>query len=164
MAEMQREPVPRIDADELGTALAFLSFARNCVLKKAEGLSDEQLRRVMVPSGTSILCLVQHLTEAERCWFGHHLAGADWDVDREQGMVVATSRTAADVLEAYRVAIAASDRAIRYVGDPAARFVIPIEGNRHSLRWLMAHMSSETARHAGHADILREQLDGVTGR
>lgn len=45
-----------------------------------------------------------------------------------------------------------------------ARFAVPVEGNRHTLRWVLAHMTSETARHAGHADILREQLDGTTGR
>ena len=61
MAETQREPVPRVDSGELDTALAFLSFARHCVLKKAGGLSDEQLRRVLVDSRTSILGLVQHL-------------------------------------------------------------------------------------------------------
>ena len=66
MAEEQREPVPRNDSGELDTALAFLSFARHCVLKKADGLSDEQLRRVLVDSGTSILGLVQHLTTGDR--------------------------------------------------------------------------------------------------
>ena len=162
--ETQREPVPRVDAGELGTALAFLSFARHCVLKKADGLSDEQLRRVLVGSGTSILGLVQHLTEAERSWFGHHLAGAPWDPDREHGMTVPAGRDSAGVLRAYEAAIADSDSAIRAAGDPEARFVIPIEGNRHTLRWLLAHMTSETARHAGHADILREQIDGTTGR
>jgi hypothetical protein len=94
MLETQREPVPRIEAGELDTALAFLSFARHCVLKKADGLSDEQLRRVMVDSGTSTLKLVQHLIEAERCWFGHHLVGAAWDADGEHGMTIAASRTA----------------------------------------------------------------------
>src|SRR5687767_1208648 len=69
MAETQREPVPRVDSGELDVALAFLSFARHCVLKKADGLSDEQVRRVLVDSGTSILGLVQHLAEAERYWF-----------------------------------------------------------------------------------------------
>jgi Protein of unknown function (DUF664) len=65
-----------------------LSFARHCVLKKAGGLSDEQLRRVLTGSGTSILGLVQHLAEAERYWFGHHLAGAAWDTGQEYGMAV----------------------------------------------------------------------------
>src|SRR5215472_14878989 len=105
MAETQREPVPRIDSPELSTAQAFLSFARHCVLKKASGLSEEQLRRVLVDSGTSILGLVQHLTEVERYWFGHHLAGAAWDDDQEDGMTVPAHRAAADVLADYRAAI-----------------------------------------------------------
>jgi len=138
MAETQREPVPRDDSGELGTALAFLSFARHCVLKKAGGMSGEQLRRVLVGSGTSILGLIQHLTEAERYWFGHHLTGAAWDPDGEHAILAA--------------------------GHPEARFAIPVEGNHHTLRWVLAHMTSETARHAGHADIIREQIDGTTGR
>ena len=164
MAETQREPVHRVDSGELDTALAFLSFARHCVLKKAGGLSGEQLRRVLTGSGTSILGLVQHLAEAERYWFGHHLAGAAWDPGHEHGMTVPAGRGPADVLADYRAAIADSDRAIRAAGDPDARFAVPVDGNRHTLRWVMAHMTSETARHAGHADILREQLDGTTGR
>jgi uncharacterized damage-inducible protein DinB len=164
MAETQREPVPRVDSGELVSALAFVSFAGHCVLMSAGGLSDEQLRRVLVGSGTSVLGLVQHLAEAERYWFGYHLAGAAWDAGREYGMTVPASRAAADVLADYRAAIEDGDRAIRAAGDPDARFVVPVDGNRHTLRWVMAHMTSETARHAGHADILREQLDGTTGR
>jgi len=164
MAETQREPVPRVDTGELDTALAFLAFARHCVLKKADGLSEAQLRRVLVGSGTSLLGLVQHLAEAERYWFGHHLAGAGWDPGQELGMAVPAGRTAAVVLQDYRTAIEASDRAIHAAGDPEARFAAPVDGNRHTLRWVLAHMTSETARHAGHADILREQIDGTTGR
>jgi hypothetical protein len=111
MAETQREPVPRVDSGELDTALAFLSFARHCVLKKAGGLSDEQLRRVLTGSGTSILGLVQHLAEVERYWFGYHLAGAAWDAGQEHGMAVPAGRAAADVLAGYRASIADSDRA-----------------------------------------------------
>jgi uncharacterized damage-inducible protein DinB len=164
MAETQREPVPRVDSGELDTALAFLSFSRHCVLKKADGLSDEQLRRALVGSGTSIIGLVQHLAEAERYWFGYHLVGAAFDADRESGMAVPADRAVADVLRDYQTAVDESDRAIQSVGDPEARIAVAVEGNRHTLRWVVAHMTSETARHAGHADILREQLDGVTGR
>jgi uncharacterized damage-inducible protein DinB len=164
MADTQREPVPRVDSGELDTALAFLSFARSCVLKKAAGLSDEHLRRVLVESGTSIIGLVQHLAEAERYWFGYHLVGATRDADSEYDMAVPADRAAADVLQDYRESIEQSDRAILGLGDPEARVAIPVDGNRHTLRWVIAHMTSETARHAGHADILREQLDGTTGR
>jgi Protein of unknown function (DUF664) len=132
--------------------------------RRPTGLSDKQLRRVLVGSGTSILGLVWHLAEAERYWFSYHLAGAAWDVGREYGMTVSANRAAVDVLRDYRAAIEDSDRAIRDVGHPEARFVVPVDGNWHTLRWVMAHMTSETARHAGHADIIREQLDGTTGR
>ena len=98
MTETQREPVPQNDESELDTALAFLTFARESLLKKADGLDDEQLRRVLVDTGTNVLGLVQHMTVGERYRFGFH-----------------------------RDAIADS-------------------------------------RHAGHADILREQIDGTTGR
>jgi hypothetical protein len=79
-------------------------------------------------------------------------------------MAVRASRAAAGVLRDYQAAIQDSDRAIRAAGDPDARFAVPVDGSRHTLRWVIAHMTSETARHAGHADILREQLDGTTGR
>ena len=129
MAETQREPVPRVDSGELDTALAFLSFARHCMLKKTGGLSDEQLRRVLTGSGTSILGLVQHLAEVERYWFGHHLAGAAWDAGQEHGMAVPADRAAADVLADYRAAIQDSDRAIHAAGDPEARFAVPVDGS-----------------------------------
>src|SRR5215813_11547493 len=100
--ETQREPVPRVDSSELDTALAFLSFARHCVLKKAGGLSEEQLRRVLVGSGTSILGLVQHLAEAERYWFGYHLTGASYDMEADLGMAVPADRAVAEVLADYQ--------------------------------------------------------------
>ena len=160
MSETQREPVPRVDTGELGVTLSFLAFQRHCVLKKADGLSEEQLRRSLVASGTSILGLVQHLAEAERYWFSHHLAGVDYAWESDLGMTVPAEEVIAD----YRAAIEESDLAIKAAGDPEALMAIPVEGVRKSLRWVLAHMTTETARHAGHADILREQLDGATGR
>jgi uncharacterized damage-inducible protein DinB len=164
MTETQRQTVPRNDAGELDTATAFLTFARNCVLKKADGLSEEQLRRVLVDSGTTILGLIQHLTVGERFWFGHELLGVGSDQEWDFSMDVPADRGAEQVLQGYRDAIEASDAAIRSVGDPAALAARPVDGVLLSLRWLLAHATSETVRHAGHADILREQLDGVTGR
>ena len=162
MPETQRQPVPRNDGGELDTATAFLTFARECVIKKTDGLDEEQLRRVLVGSGTTLLGLVHHLTFAERVWFGHSVAGGPNPGDAD--MTVPEGLTAADVLAAYREAIEESDAAIRAAGDPDRPCAISIEGRFHTLRWVLAHMTSETARHAGHADILREQIDGVTGR
>jgi uncharacterized damage-inducible protein DinB len=164
MAETQRKPLPRNDDGELDTAVAFLAFARESVVKKTEGLDDEQVRRPMVGTGTSLLGLVRHLTDGERYWFGHHVAGLgsadDWDFSME----VPPDRGRADVLDAYRAAIADSDRVIREAGDPQKPVAVPVDGEWLTLRWVLAHMTSETARHAGHADIIREQIDGTTGR
>ncbi|HSZ45245.1 MAG TPA: DinB family protein [Streptosporangiaceae bacterium] len=164
MAETQRRPVPRVDSGELDTALAFLNFNRESVLKKTEGLDDEQLRRRLVPTGTNLLGLVQHLAQAERNWFGYHLAGAAHVRSPGSGMRVPRGRATAEVLDDYRAAIAASDAAIRAIGDPEAHLARLVAGQHLTMRWLIAHMTSETARHAGHADILREQIDGTTGR
>jgi len=164
MAQTQRRPVPRNDSGELDTALAFLNFNRECVLKKADGLDDEQLRRVLVGSGTNLLGLIQHLAGAERSWFGLHLTGVKRPEGYKQGMRVPKQTTAEAVISDYRAAIAESNAAILAAGDPQTLLAKPVSGQRLTLRWLLAHMTSETARHAGHADILREQIDGTTGR
>jgi hypothetical protein len=164
MAETQRQPPPRNDDGELDTALAFLTFARECVVKKTDGLTEAQLRRVLVDSGTTLLGLVHHLTLAERLWFGYYAAGRQAEDPGEVDMYVAPDRTPGQVLAAYRLSIEASDAVIRSIGDPARPVAIPVRGTSPSLRWVVAHMTGETARHAGHADILREQIDGTTGR
>jgi hypothetical protein len=163
MTESQREFVPRDDRGELDTALAFLRFARHCVLKKTEGLDEELLRRALVPSGTSLLGLVQHLADGERYWFGYHVAGRP-DTDITFSMDVEAGREADEVLADYRAASAESDAILTAVGDLETPVSRPVDDELLSVRWVVAHMTSETARHAGHADILREQLDGVTGR
>jgi uncharacterized damage-inducible protein DinB len=164
MAQTQRRPVPLTDSGELDTALAFLDFCRESVLKKTDGLDETQLRRVLVPSGTNLLGLVQHLAAAERYWFGLYLTGIAPPKGGTLAMRVPKARTAEEVISDYRAAIAESNTAIIAVGDPQALLARRVSGQRLTLRWLLAHMTSETARHAGHADILREQIDGVTGR
>ena len=164
MAQTQRRPVPLNDSGELDTALAFLNFNRESVLKKADGLDDEQLRRVLVPTGTNLLGLIKHLAASERYWFGLHLAGVKRPEGYKLGMKVPKGTTAEAVISDYRSAIAESNAAILAAGDPQMQLAKLVSGQRLTLRWLLAHMTSETARHAGHADILREQIDGTTGR
>ena len=164
MLESQRERVPLNDRDALDTALAFLSFARSCVLKKVDGLDEEQLRRRLVVSDTTLLGLVQHLTDAERYWFGYTLAGDPRYADVDFDMVVAPDRSANQVIAGYRTAIAESDAHIRAAESLDVRTAHPVDDAPLTLRWVIAHMTSETVRHAGHADILRELIDGVTGR
>jgi hypothetical protein len=161
VTETQREPVPRVDTSEKDTALAFLSFARHCLVKKLDGLDEEQARRVLVPSGTSLLGLVAHVIDGERYWFGHHVAGDQrWaGVDFEMD----TSAPMAEVLAGFDAAVRDSDAILAGVDlDTPVR--VPVDGQPLSVRWVLAHTTSEIARHAGHADILRELIDGVTGR
>jgi len=162
--ESQRERVPLNDGGELDTALAFLSFARACVLKKVDGLDEGQLRRRLVVSETTLLGLVQHLTDAERYWFGYTLAGDPRFADVDFDMVVPSDRSADQVIASYRTAIAESDTHIRAADCLDVRTAHPVADEPRTLRWVLAHMTSETVRHAGHADILRELIDGVTGR
>jgi uncharacterized damage-inducible protein DinB len=164
MPETQRERVPLDDDGESGTALAFLAFARSCVLKKTAGLDEPDLRRRLVPSDTTLLGLVQHLTDAERYWFGYTLAGDPRYAEVDFTMVVAPERSAEQVIAAYRAAVAESDAHIRAAAGLDTRTAKPVNDEPKTLRWVLAHMTSETVRHAGHADILRELIDGTTGR
>jgi uncharacterized damage-inducible protein DinB len=164
MLESQRERVPLNDGGELDTALAFLSFARSCVLKKVDGLAEEQLRRRLVVSDTTLLGLVQHLTDAERYWFGYTLAGDPRYADVDFAMEVSPDRSAEQVIAGYRTAIADSDAHLRAAQSLDVSTAHPVADAPRTLRWVLAHMTSETVRHAGHADILRELIDGVTGR
>jgi uncharacterized damage-inducible protein DinB len=164
MTETQREPTPRVDTGELDTALAFLRFQRHCLIKKLDGLDEEQARRAVVPTGTSLVGLIQHCTVGERYWFRHHLLGEDPDADWDFSMQVPAERGIADVVADFERASAASDAAIAQVGDPDALTVLPVDGAPKSLRWVLSHVITEKARHAGHADIIRELIDGTTGR
>jgi hypothetical protein len=164
MLESQRESVPLNDDGELDTALAFLSFARSCVLKKLDGLDDEQLRRRLVVSDTTLLGLVQHLTDGERYWFAHTVGGDPAYADVDFSMVVPEGRSPEDVVAAYRTAIVDSDAHIARAGGLDALTAVPVRDEPRSVRWVVAHMTGETVRHAGHADILRELIDGTTGR
>jgi hypothetical protein len=164
MLETQRETVPRDDDGELSTALAFLDFARACLLKKVDGLDEEQLRRRLVVSDTTLLGLVQHCAAGERWWFAHHVGGDPAYADIDFSMVVPPERTAAEVIADYRAAIEEADRHIAAAGSPETLTAVEVDDRRKTLRWVLAHTTSEVIRHVGHADILREQIDEVTGR
>jgi Protein of unknown function (DUF664) len=165
VTESQRQPVPRDDRGEVATALAFLDFARACLLKKLDGLDEEQVRRRVVSTDTTLLGLVQHCADGERYWFEHVVAGRGAD---EHGitfdMVVPAERTTTEVVADFRAAAAASTMVIAEAGGLHALTARPVDGAHQTLRWVVAHVTSEVARHAGHADIIRELIDGTTGR
>ena len=165
MLETHREPVPGNDGGELDTALAFLNFQRACVFKKIDGLDEEQLRRRLVVSDTTLLGLVKHLADGERWWFAHHLGGDPAHADLDWTLLVAESVSAEEVVADYRAAIAEADRHLAAAGSPETptRLLVGEDGPR-TLRWVLAHTTAEIARHLGHMDILREQIDQTTGR
>jgi len=159
-------PEPPYLGDETGTLAGFLDFHRATLLWKIEGLDDEQLRRPMVPSGTSLLGMVKHLAYVERWWFQQVWAGREatypfTDEDPDADWRVEPSETTADILALYRGECDAS----REIVAAAASLDEVAHHPRRKLsrRWILVHMIEETARHNGQADILREQLDGVTG-
>jgi uncharacterized damage-inducible protein DinB len=153
---------PFTNAGERETLVAFLDYLREAVLVKVSGLDDDALRRTLVPSGTSLLGLVKHLTAVEIAWSPFAFAGADVRVPNGE---LEPDDTTASVIDGYRAAIARSAEILAAGADLDQRCVHAATApERMSLRWVLVHMVEETGRHAGHADILREQLDGQVGR
>ncbi len=151
---------PRTGADEKATLLGFLDQLRNAIADKAAGVPEPQVRTGGVPSGTNLLGLVKHVTYVERFYF----LGEQPD-DWGRTMRPSPEETADSVLAGYRTAIEQANQVIEACPDlalPAPRS--PRPGPAPSMRWVLVHMIEETGRHAGHADILREHIDGSTGR
>lgn len=158
---------PRI-AEEKVSLAAYLDFYRATVAAKCEGLSDEQLNaRSADPSTMSLHGLVRHLAGVERWWFRINFAHEDvsmlFSTDEEPDLDFdGLADDPASDLATWRRECEASRRIVAAAGldDTAA----PVVGNeRFSMRWLLLRMISEYAQHCGHADLLRERIDGATG-
>jgi hypothetical protein len=140
---------------------AALNGLRAGVLRKLAGLSGEDARRSTVGSGTSLAGLVQHLTFVESMWFEEIVGGGKADRG-DRSMRVDPSVPLRILRAEYRVACAASNEIIATVGDADAP--VTRNGKTRNLRWVLLAVIEETARHAGHADIVRDEIDGQTGR
>jgi uncharacterized damage-inducible protein DinB len=145
-------------ADERELYLDWLRFLRASVIRKIEGLTDEQARwrpgNALIP----LLGVVNHLTHVEWRWIDGGFRGEE--VQRsEREFDPGPELTVADAVSAYRTRAASTDAAVRSMSldTPCAR------GEDVDLRWVLLHLINETARHAGHADATRELLDGSTG-
>jgi hypothetical protein len=146
---------------EVDQLRAMLEGLRASVLKKLAGLSEEDARRSTVDSGTNVAGLVQHLTFVESLWFEEIVAGRK-AARGLRSMQVDHSVSLRTLRAEYRAACEASNEIIAAVGDADAP--VTRNGRARNLRWVMLVVIGETARHAGHADIIREQIDGQTGR
>jgi uncharacterized damage-inducible protein DinB len=163
-------PLPPLNADERTTLESWLDFHRATLAMKCEGLDDEQAAQTSVPpSGFTLTGLVQHLAEVERNWFRRVLAGehappiydpgADPD-GPDGGFDLAENATLNAALATWHEEIArARDLCAARALTDTGRFM----GQDVSLRWIYVHLIEEYARHNGHADLIRERIDGTTG-
>jgi uncharacterized damage-inducible protein DinB len=168
---------PPVRAGEKATLLGYLEFGRETLALKCAGLTPAQLaQRPVRPSGLSLLGLVRHLAEVELMWFQNRLAGghepaiyvtdADIDADfhgpADPGDAAQLTAAVEADFATWRAQIAQANAIMAGVDDLDQLFVHEREGHM-SVRWLLLHMIEEYARHNGHADLLREAIDGVTG-
>jgi uncharacterized damage-inducible protein DinB len=162
-----RTDVPKA-GDERELLRAYLEFHRETLAMKCAGLSDEDLRRRTTPSPLSLLSLVRHMAEVERAWFQRVLDGQEvplvWSPDGD--FQVAYDTTDADVAEAFEAWRAEIEHGRRIERSAASLDVTGVDrrsGDEYSLRRILVHLIQEYARHNGHADLIREGIDGTTG-
>jgi len=151
---------PRLDGTERETVLGLLRYQRESLVRKLEGIDDDDARRSPVASGTSLLWLARHMARAEVTWVLRRWAGRDVPLGDD---AVGPDDRLSDAVAAYRAAWADVDAAL---GDAPLDQLCraPDAEPNVNLRWVLMHLLEETARHAGHADILRELIDGSVGR
>ncbi|WP_062985263.1 DinB family protein [Nocardia anaemiae] len=151
---------PRTGSSETETLRGFLDYLRAAIAAKVDGAPEPQVRTAAVPSGTNLLGLLQHLTFVERSMFlGDNVT--DWQATFQP----APADSVADVLARYRDAVECANEVLDGCTDLGAPVPRPRSARpAPSIRWALIHMIEETGRHAGHADILRELIDGSTGR
>lgn len=161
-------PLPTSKAsgdDERSVLLGYLAYHRAVLARKLDGLTDAQARRAAItPSRLTLLGLVRHMTDVERWWFRRVLIADDVPplFDDQEEWDVPPDATVADALAAYWDEIAVIDRHLATASMDDVSTGNP-DGGRHTLRRTIVHMIEEYARHCGHADLLREVIDGNTG-
>ena len=168
---MRIDPDPA--ADELTTLTQYLDFQRATIVSKTEGLTREQLAQPHPPSTLTLGGLVYHLALVEETWMEVRFVGRpdrepwvsnDWDADPDWEFRTAAELDGDQLRARYHEAC---ERSRRVVADAAGADQLSVEplrsGAVFSLRWVLMHLIEETARHAGHADFLREAVDGTVG-
>ena len=152
---------PRGTADERATALMFLQYLRDSLVRKVEGVSEEDARRAPVASGTTLLWLTKHCAYAESIWVLSRFAGIP---DSVPDNTLSAEDTVASVVDEYRATWAKVDAVLAAAPDFDQLPVDTGGSGAINLRWIVLHLVEEVGRHAGHADIIRELIDDSTGR
>lgn len=152
---------PRPIADERTTLVSLLNYQRESLIAKLHGLDARAATAVSVPSGTTLLWLVQHMATAETLWMVHRYLG---EQPQRNDPGAASTGTVDHAIAEYRRAAQRTDAIVTMADDMGRLCVTTGTESPVSLRWVLAHLLEETARHAGHADILREFTDGEVGR
>lgn len=168
---MRVDPVR--DADEHQSLTQYLDYQRETMLLKADGLTQEQMGRRHPPSNLSIGGLLNHLALVEDNWVQVRYLGrpeeepwvsVDWDADPDWEFRTASELSPDLLRQRYREACARSRDAADAATSLDQPSAAPMRDGKHfSLRWMLLHLIEETARHAGHADMLREAVDGTVG-
>ena len=173
---MERTERP-VRADEATTLRAFLDHHRDTLRWKCAGLTQAQLAETLPPSEMTLGGIMRHLTCVESGWFGG-FAGtplmppfdtAPWDLDPDWEWHTARDQTPDDLLALYTEACRQSDAVLDEALLPGGAGLDGLSADsdegvgRYSLRWIILHMIEEYARHNGHADLIRESIDGQTG-
>lgn len=174
---MSPTPLPEIPfvADEVSAVRSFLTYYRVTLRRQAEGLGAEQLDQPLAPSTMTLGGMLSHLAFVEDYWCGHVLHGAepgepwrslDWEADPDGDWHRAAGQSPEVLLAQHDAAVVAADAAIDAAlaaGGLDTLAVVERHGSAPSLRWILLHLVEEYARHAGHADLIRESIDGTTG-
>lgn len=152
--------------NERDSILGFLDAQRNALRRSVHGLTEQQCAQSPTASSLSLAVLLKHAATVERNWT-RRIAG-DRAPETDAGLKLASSDTVPSLLDDYAAAAAETDAMVRDlpgldqpVNLSTMHPVMP-EGIIRTARWIMLHLIEETARHAGHADIIRETLDGTT--
>ena len=164
---------PPDSGPELDQLTAYLDYQRATVLLKTDGLDAEQLAFRLPTSSLTLAGLLNHLALVEDSWFPERFAGQpenelwagiDWDADPDYEFRTALELTPDELRRRY---VAASDRSREVVARAETLDRLSVQprrtGRHFDLRWVLLHLIEETARHAGHADLLREAIDGTVG-
>jgi len=158
---------------ELLQLTSFLDYQRETLLQKAEGLTDAQLAQPLPPSSLTLGGLLNHLAYVEDTWFRVRFAGdsddplwdaVDWAADPDFDFRTAADVPGDELRRRYAEACARSRQIVARTDSLDQRSAqARANGQYFDLRWVLLHMIEETARHAGHADLLREAIDGTVG-